>query len=746
MNRKLLIPGIAFISILAITCTTIRSNHGFKTNILRDANGKVIVNPHPQIKTFEPQESLKNFVIQKGYHLELVASEPMISQPVAIVWDGNGAMYVAEFNTYMLDVNGTGEPDKICRIKRLEDTNGDGVMDKATVFIDSLVMPRLMLPLDGALLVNETYSNDIYSYRDTKGTGHADEKKLVLGNPTINKGNLEHQKSGLLWNLDNRIYITAESTRYTFENGQLVPEKLREGPGGQWGLANDDYGRLFFSAAGGEVPALNFQQNPSYGRFDFKDEYDAAFQEPWPIIATPDVQGGPNRLRPDSTLNHFTGCNGQSIFRGDKLPGDLKGDYILCEPVGRLIRRAKVINTEGKITMVNAYNKEEFIASADMNFRPVNSATGPDGCLYIVDMYHGIIQESAWTNPGSYLRKQILAKGLDKNIGRGRIYRVVYDGIKPSRVRPNMLNEPTSKLLQYLSHPNGWWRDNAQKIIVLRSDQSVVPALKQMAATSTMQLARIHALWTINGLKAMDNATIRAALKDPDAQVRKTALWICDDLIKKDPSLIDDVETLKNDPSADVRFQLALILRFSNTPKAQAAINYMVAKYPTNQMLVSSQKKYTDDIIANENRIKAEKLLNAESKRLVTAGSVIFKNICSTCHGADAKGVAIGGKSMPAPALSGAKDVNGDPDKLIRILLHGLSGPIEGKTYSDVMPAQGSNDDDYIASVLSYVRNDFGNKAPAILPADVKRIRQQTTGRTNNWTMDELNLIKPTKK
>jgi glucose/arabinose dehydrogenase len=162
-----------------------------------------------------------------------------------------------------------------------------------------------------------------------------------------------------------------------------------------------------------------------------KDHYDDEFQEPWSIIATPDVQGGLKRLRPNSRLNHFTSSSGQSIYRGDALPADLIGDYIVCEPVGRIIRRAKVIDTEGKMSVKNAYFQKEFIASADMNFRPINTATGPDGCLYIVDMYHGIIQESNWTKEGSYLRTQILRKGLEKNVDRGRIYQVVADKIKP---------------------------------------------------------------------------------------------------------------------------------------------------------------------------------------------------------------------------------------------------------------------------------------------------------------------------
>jgi mono/diheme cytochrome c family protein/glucose/arabinose dehydrogenase len=732
-NKKIVI-GILSLSMLIYTCKI------SQRMVQRDANGNIVVNTNPSSAYLSPQESLKTIYLPKGYHLELVASEPMIHEPVAITWDANGRMYVAEMNTYMQDAEGTGEMKPVSTVKRLEDTNGDGKMDKSVVFIDHLLLPRMILALDDRILVNETNSNHIYSYRDTNGDGKADEKKLVFKNDEVSTSNLEHQKSGLMWNLDNKIYVTVENKRYAYENGMLKAEYLHEGPGGQWGLTSDNYGRLYFSAAGSETPALNFQQNPSYGRFDFKDQYDNEFQAVWPLISTPDVQGGLNRLRPDSTLNHFTACTGQSIFRGNALPEDAQGDLFICEPVGRLIRRAKVTNSDGKITLKNAYSKEEFIASTDMNFRPVNSVTGPDGCLYIVDMYRGIIQEGNWTKKGSYLRKKIDEKKFDKNIGRGRIYRVVYDGIKPDKTVPKLLDMTTDQLVPYLAHANGWWRDNAQKLIVVRGDKSVAPALKVMALNkATTQLGRIHALWALNGLKALDNETLKSALNDKDAAIRKTAVWISDDLVKKgNEQLINTLDFLKDDPSADVRFQLALTLRFNKSEKAQDIIKYMMAKYPDNQLLVESQKSFQNN---NDKRTLAAKNASALAegdKQLVLKGASIFKQLCAICHGADGKGVTIGGKDMPAPPLAGVKDVNGDPERLIKILLHGLTGPVDGKTYADAMPALGSNDDEYIAAVLSYIRNDLGNKASVIKPADVKKVRNEHKERDRNWTIKEL--------
>ncbi len=728
---------IGSLIVLSVAGFSVSCNGPVKS-LKRDENGKIIVDTLPSPAYLSPEESMKQIYLQPGYHLELVASEPMIHEPVAMAWDGNGRMFVAEMNTYMQDVNGTGEDMAVCSIKRLEDTDGDGKMDKAVVFIDSLLLPRMILPLDDRLLVAETYNNSIFSYRDRDGDGVADEKETVFVNDKPNTSNLEHQRSGLVWNLDNRIYVTVENVRYLYENGKLVTEKLEESPGGQWGLANDDYGRLYFSAAGAEIPALGFQQNPYYGRLDFDDQYDDEFKAVWPIISTPDVQGGLNRLRPDSTLNHFTACTGQSIFRGTSLPSDLVGDLLICEPVGRLIRRAKVKSTDGKITLTNAYEREEFISSSDMNFRPVNTQTGPDGNLYIVDMYRGIIQEATWTNEGSFLRPKILERGLDKNIGRGRIYRLVYDGMEPDTERPKMLDESAEQLVHHLESPNGWWRENAQKLLVIRADTSVAAPLREMVLKSSNHLARIHALWTLDGLKALDQQTLLAALKDSDAKVRRTAVWISDGAKwKMDETVFAALSDMKDDANAEVRFQLALNMRFDKSESAKGLMADLLQRYPAD-ILAVSQQRYTERLADRARAEKEAALLAIADQKLVRRGATIFKEFCASCHGADGKGLNIGGGAAAAPSLAGNPDVNGNPDKLIKILLHGLTGPIDGKTYTNMMPPLGVNDDEYIASVLSYIRNDLGNKARAVRPDRVKRVREQTADRNKPWTKEEL--------
>ena len=722
--------------------------------MMREDNRKPEFNPNPTAKYLSPEESLKTMYLPKGYHMELVASEPMIKDPVAITWDANGRMYVAEMLTYMEDADATGEQQPWSRVMLLEDTDNDGKMDKSSVFIDSLLLPRMMQSVGNELLVNETNSINITSYRDTNGDGKADLKKVVYQNDTYrpSDANLEHQRSGLDWNLDNWMYMTYEPVRYRYTNGHIQVDSIASGVGGQWGLTHDNYGRLFFSSAGGETPVLGFQINPVYGRLDLPDQFDPEFQEVWPIIATPDVQGGEKRLRPNNTLNHFTASCGQSIFRGDRLPKDFAGDYIVCEPVGRIVRRAKVIDLQGKIVLKNAYDSQEFISSADMNFRPVNSATGPDGNLYIVDMYHGIIQQGNWTKPGSFLRNKIDSLGLAKNIDRGRIYRVVNDDFKRGP-KPNMLNEPTTSLLKYLGHPNGWWRDNAQKLIIIRGDRSVVSALKSIAmaqkgiaANDTSGLARIHALWTMEGLEAIDKEVLLHALTDADPQVRKTAVWISESYLKNnDSEMIEKVARLKDDVSYDVRVQVLLSMYNIKSDSAKAVVKEIVEKNANNEMLVATKNALDkNEIVKNLSGRLIN--MNKSDKNLILDGAITFRSICANCHGADGKGLAIGGGTIPAPPLAGAKPLTfAEKNTAIRILLNGLTGPVGGKTYPSEMPSMSANNDKWIASVLSYARYEFGDykegkghSSPIVKAEEIKKIREENTGRNKAWTLKEL--------
>ncbi len=754
MKRIFYLVGGAALSMLAITCTVSK----FTAEESNSPYPERHFNPSPSARYLSPEESLQSFNLPRGYHLEIVASEPMIKEPVAIAWDGNAKMYVAEMLTYMLDADAKDERLNQSRIMLLEDTDNDGKMDKSSIFIDSLLLPRMIMCVNHELLVNETNTITINSYKDTNGDGRADVKRVVYSNPSynVNDANMEHQRSGLDWNIDNYIYLTYDPVRFKYRKGLLIADTIPSGPGGQWGVTHDDYGRLFFSTAGGESPMVRSQINPAYGALDLPDQFSDEFQQVWPLIATPDVQGGKMRLRADTTLNHFTASCGQSIYRGNSLPQDLRGDLLVCEPVARAIRRAKVLNLQGKTVIQNAYYRQEFIASTDMNFRPVNTYTGPDGNLYIVDMHRGIIQQGNWTKPGSFLRQEIDKLGLAKNTGHGRIYRLVHDGFTPTS-KPNMLNETPTQLVAHLANANGWWRDNAQKELVISGDRSVVPVLKQIVAGQQASLpskptgiTRLHALWTLEGLEAIDKTTLFTAMKDADRQVRRAAVWISEPYLdKNDAEMLDHAAALVNDSSYDVQLQLVLSLYSNKSSKAQNLVQTILEKNAGNTVFTGARNAMdkNHDIVTYGSRLAG---MPENFRKSILEGKATFSSLCVTCHGPEGKGMVVAsGAALPAPPLTEAsKRLGGERVNLIKIILHGLTGPIDGKTYPSVMPALGANSDEWVSSVVNYVRYEFGkvnykrrasDSIPGfITPAEVKLVRNNTASRKDPWTMNEL--------
>ncbi len=694
------------------------------------------------------EEAHKSIQLPEGYSLDLILSEPHIEEPVACAWDGNGVLYVAEMRTYMQTADANGEQEPRSRISRHEDTNGDGKYDKHSVFIDNLLLPRMVLPLDDRVMVHVTNTLDLWTYRDKDGDGVADEKvKIYEGGGR--GGNMEHQPSGLIWNLDNWLYITYENRRYRFTDEKLVMEDIPRG-GGQWGIGQDDWGRIYYSTGGGENPAFFFQQPPVYGMLDLPGQTSGNFRNVYPIAEIPDVQGGRGRVGSNGGLNRFTGCAGQGVFRGDRLPEDLRGDLFIPEPVGRLIRRAKVERSGAKTVLSNATPKSEFIRSRDANFRPLGAETAPDGRMVFIDMHRGIIQQGNWTRKGSYLRGIIEKWGLDKNIGKGRLYRLVHKDFKPGP-QPRMLDETTAEVVKHLSHPNGWWRDTAQKLIILRKDRgSVVPALKELALKGKSELGRSHALWTLEGIGAADGQTVAAALQDPSTMVKVQALKVGEALIGGgDELVVKSILQLgesKGKPDPEVATQLLNSITISGSENADLhALADATAKAFADNDAVKAVVSMGASV-RNQARAAAEaRRKNAQLARSMEHGKTIFAQLCYTCHGADGKGMPVPdqpGQTL-APSMVNASRIIGGGGTMVRTILHGLTGPLDGKTYPGVMAPMNTQDDQWIADISTYIRNSFGNKADPITKEFVAAIRKDSKSRSTPWTLPELEALDP---
>jgi mono/diheme cytochrome c family protein len=705
----------------------------------------------PPVVRQDPAVQQKLFLLPPGYKIDLVLSDPEIQDPVGVTFDGNGRMYVLEMRSYMQDADGSGSRAPISRISRHEDTDGDGVYDKHTVFSDKMVLPRIAFPLaDGVILGLETDNRDLYKYSDTNRDGVADKKELFyagFGRVT----NMEWQPGGLTWALDNWLYSTYNPFRLRMApNGSVLREET-EPNGGQWWSAQDNYGKVWWVDGGGEIGPVNFQAPIVYGAFNVPDNFEADFQVPWPAPGgISDMQGGLRRIRlPDGTLNHFTAASGVEIYRGDRLPQDAIGDLFFNEPVGRIVRRAKVVVTDGLTQLRNAYSQSEFVRSTDPLFRPVSISNAPDGSLYLVDMYTGIIQDAQWAGPGTYLRRKIEQYDLDKQHNWGRIWRISHEATPLDRTMPRMYQESPADLVRHLQHPNGWWRDTAQKLLVLRQDRSVVPALTSMARSSNNQLARIHALWTLEGLGALDAALAREFMKSPDPQLRIQGIRASESLYKAvhgDRSFAADYRAMIQDPDPDVVIQAMLTMNLQAIPDARTLIG-TIAENSTvrgvreigRQLLQPRQSQGQGPSLSDTGAGTVN--LSVDERRSRQRGETIYRELCGTCHGPDAKGSPAAGAGegvTTAPPLAASPRVQAHRDYVIKVLLNGLIGPLDGKEYpGGVMVPMGANTDEWVADIATYIRTSFGNAVAPVTPEQVAAVRKESPRKTP-WTFAEL--------
>jgi mono/diheme cytochrome c family protein len=693
--------------------------------------------PQPQVPFLSPQEFLKTVQLPEGYSLELVLSEPQIKEPVAISFDPNGALYVAEMRTYMQDIDGKDEITPQSVVSKHVSSKRDGVFDQHSVYLDKLLLPRMILPLDDRILLGITNTSDLSIHRDTNGDGKADESKIWFeGGPR--GGNMEHQPSGLVWGMDNWIYTTYNSYRLRWHGENQKPlQESTPSNGGQWGLAQDNYGKMWWSNAGGEKGLHTYQTPIIYGAINVPSQKEPDFDTPWPIAGVRDYQGGTGKSKPDGTLNHFTGSCGNTIFRGDRLPAEMIGNAFLCEPVGRLIRRAIVHDKDGVTVLTNAHPQSEFIRSTDLCFRPMNMTTGPDGCLYIVDMYRGIIQEGNWVNKGSYLRKVVEQHGFQNVTNHGRIWRLVHKDFKPGP-QPNMLAEKPADWVKHLTHPNGWWRDTAQRLLIVKGDRSCVPALITMLKSEPNHLARIHALWTLEGLDALTPELARAAMADKDPLVRVQAIRASETLLKAgDTSFITDINRSAKDSDVHVQIQSLLTSKLHKFPtwKEDATTLISTTTSPGIKEL-GAQLLSVGPTISNG--------FSPAQRKQLQQGMKIYQEVCFACHGADGHGAPIAGikNATLAPPLAGSQTVL-KYDSMIRVLLNGLEGPINGKTYESQMIPQNSNSDQWIADIVSYVRNSFGNRGDLVDVKEVTALRKELASRTKPWSIAELQSLSP---
>jgi len=572
------------------------------------AQPEVTAKDLPRFPALEPAQALASFQVKKGFRLELVASEPLVNSPVTMAFDEHGRLFVVEMIDYSERRDETPHGG---RIRLLEDTDGDGRFDKSTVFADNLPWPTAVICYGGGIFVGAT--PDIIWLKDTNGDGKADERNVVFTGfgSGVTRLNVQALINSFNWGLDNRIHGATgpnggNAVRATATNAppgldlrgkdfSFEPRSLRIQPetgGGQYGLSFDSVGRKFVCSNSDHLQMLMYElrhgtRNPQLAmpgpRISIAADGPAAEvfrispDEPWRIIRTrwrvsgvvPGMVEGGGRVS-----GYFTGATGATIYRGDAYGPEFVDNAFIGDAGGNLVHRKVLVPNGVALTGKRPADEQtsEFIASRDTWFRPVHFQNGPDGCLYIADMYREVI-EHPWSIP------EAIKKHIDLNSGndRGRIYRIVPEGFKQP-ARPRLATATTPLLVANLASPNGWTRDTAARLLYERQDRRAVPELEKLLRSRSMH-GRLHALYALQGLISLENRHLLVALGDPDERVREHAVKLAEPLLGSSRTgggaLVDKLLAMTGDLSPRVRYQLAFTLgevRHANQPRALAEI------------------------------------------------------------------------------------------------------------------------------------------------------------------------------
>jgi putative membrane-bound dehydrogenase-like protein len=692
-------------------------------------------------------------------------------------------------------------------------------------------------------------------YQDTQGKGTANEKTVVATDFGSPSGQPEHMANTPMLAMDNWIYGAAYPMRL-----KATGTTWQHGPGlgrGQWGLCQDNVGRLFYNYNSDLLrtdllPTIAYSRNPLLrGALGINHQV-INNQTVYPSHPTPGVNRGyePKSLRPDGTLASTTATCGAVIYRGAAYAPEYQGNAFIPEPAGNLVKRLVIEEKEGVLHAVDTAKGLDFLTSTDERFRPVQLVNGPDGCIYIVDMYRGIIQHTAFIT--HYLVENIKERKLEQPYNLGRIWRLVPDSVKnPAKV---VLPSNTVERVKMLTHADGWVRDTAQRLLVESADTTAVKPLQDLVQHHPQALTRLHALWTLEGLNALTPEILRTALHDSDAQVKAAAVRILpNELTTELAGLIHETDTVvlshlairlsaANQPATDEILanllsehgQNALIregaftgLRgrehtmaktiaqhfnaknatasdsaleglaalvsqagkaapfddmlqvaagLNNSPDAQAAIlrglalgssdpkakkakvvkTLWFSQAPAAMATLESALTKSSSATAKSLKLIDERIawpgkpgaptppkvvpLTAAQKELYEKGHTTFLGLCAACH--QPHGFGLDGL---APPLVDSEWVLGKPESLVRIVSHGLGGPIKvgGRTWDLAMPPCPQLSDEEVAGVLTYIRREWEHTASAVDAKLVHDVRAQEAGRTNSWTAEEL---RPTAK
>ena len=588
----------------------------------------------PKFPPVAASDALNTFQLRKGFRLELVAAEPLVTDPIALAFDEDGRLFVIEMNDYPEHKQRRGQ------IRRLEDTDGDGRFDKATVFARDLRWPSAIHCYGGGLFVGSV--PDLLYFKDTNGDGVADEKKVILTGWGNRAGTLDPEGvfGSLAWGLDNRIHGLVN--RYSGDitnpgdpsakpvtlggNFAFDPRTMAltvEAGEGQYGMGFNDHGRQFLCRQHRHIMTQLFERryadrNPYYTMPDPTVDiavdgpkaalYRISPEEPWRVMRTKwRVDGLENGIEAGGRASgYFSAACGLTIYRGNAFPREYVGDAFVADPAENVVHHKKVVHTGPTASAQRPADEKrvEFLASRDTWFRPVFMANAPDGTLYVADMYRQIIE--ALGIPDEIVKHLDLEAGSDM----GRIYRVVPEGFKQPP-QPRLSRASLAELVATLEHPNGWHRDTAARLLYEGNDRAAAPLLAKLVAQSKSSLGRLHALYALKGLGALDEPLLLRALSDTDGVVREHAVRLSEGFLHAGaPSreLWKKLRALASDPVIGVRYRLAFTLGEIRHPERLAVLTQIARRDAAEPMMraaiLSSLAEGAAEmfhLIANEN-------------------------------------------------------------------------------------------------------------------------------------------------
>jgi putative membrane-bound dehydrogenase-like protein len=557
-----------------------------------------------------PEESMKKLNVAPGFKVSLFASEPHVFDPVSLEFDEEGNAYVIEMPDYPYEV----EPGKgHGRIRILKDTDSDGKIDQSIIFAENVTEATSMLPWKGGLIV--TAAPNIIYLKDTNGDGKSDIREILFSG--FFQNNSEAQVTSLKLGIDNWIYannrgqsgkvvfsktpdakpVEVRGADFRFRLDRDVFE-LETGPG-QFGQTINDWGHRFFTEN-----SIHIQQAVIPWRYTHRhafmptskfnvtitDHEEIMFQEIPPAYWRSERSARRNRVFKEANLNRiewvedrFSGASGGTIYNGDALPKEFYGNVFTTDVSGSLIHRDVLSQSDTNPVMLakrtDSEKNREFIYSTDTWFRPVTFSVGPDGYLYILDYYRQHI-ETPVSIPDDLKAEMDFMAGSDM----GRIYRLLPENVSYQGVKVELKKATGLQLVDYLSHKNGWYRSTAQRLLLERQDKTVVPAVKSLFSNSPDPRTRLHALYVLEGLNALNEEIVKQSLLDSESGVRENGIILAERYSKMVKLLIPMV----NDPSKRVSLQAALSLGQFEGKNVIAALAEVITQYGQNDWFRSA--------------------------------------------------------------------------------------------------------------------------------------------------------------